>query len=510
MTKRMSKSMVVLVASMALGPWAAQAAASSIHTYDYSTVPTATGFPGTTLGGQDNWVAISPGTTVRNDLDFAPGMSGNNAYHSAADSQSSRLNDANFSYNLVGDHLTLEYTGRINGSAKTAFALGTDTGGNGQIDGEGAADEVGFQFGIQGNKWYVRRADFGDYVYSQPLGLPGNGHTWRLVLQADLAANGGDGSGSMFVQQLGDIGNNPVTYPLMPVPALQDVNLGMLDLAGAAGDPANWDGLYTRIGASNMEDLTVVTDQPAPTIKTVVYTFDGLVGGVWPGTELTDGVSQDGWTNAGGAGLHVTTGSNVYSSGEQAYRSANGDGQAVRADTLSDVEDIVELSFMLRGRNPTGYMMALGLRDSATDETTFQFGFQNNNWFIRESDFGAQHNTPAGLTAATEGYLAVLQIDTSANGGNGSGSLLVQNLSTGPGGPLTPVAGLQNVDLKLLSMDLGSADPSEWDALYIRMAGGGATMDNLMVQFTPVPEPTTVMLAILGAGCLLVFGRRRR
>ena len=147
------------------------AVAPSEFVYDYSTVPNASGFPGIALGGQDHWVALTSGTTARNDLDFAPGMSGNNAYHSGGDSQSSRLNDANFSYDVVGDFLTLEYVGRINGNARTALGLGTDANGNGRIDGEGAiTDEVGFHFGIQGNKWYIRQADFGDYIYSQPLG----------------------------------------------------------------------------------------------------------------------------------------------------------------------------------------------------------------------------------------------------------------------------------------------------------------------------------------------------
>ena len=81
--------------------------------YDYSTVPTASPFPGTAIDGQDNWVDVEGGPTVRNDLDVVPGIDGNDFYDNGL-GIATRVNDQVFSYALTGSQLTMSYVGREN------------------------------------------------------------------------------------------------------------------------------------------------------------------------------------------------------------------------------------------------------------------------------------------------------------------------------------------------------------------------------------------------------------
>jgi hypothetical protein len=241
-----------------------------------------------------------------------------------------------------------------------------------------------------------------------------------------------------------------------------------------------------------------------PGTESLRYTFDGLTGGAWPGTSL---YGQDGWVNLNGSGLTVIANGagNTWSLNESAYRPSGGDGQAVRPHSLDGLPGaIARMAFVCRARNNGSYMMSFGLQDTETGEVAFQFGLQNDQWFIREADYGTQHNVAAGLSSTSLGYLVVLEIDGTANGGDGLGSLSIQNLTDGS--LLSPVAGLQNIPLGILDMDLGASASATWDALYLRMAGGGASMDNLFVE--AMPEPGT--LALLALGGLGLLRRRRR
>ncbi|NQT54269.1 PEP-CTERM sorting domain-containing protein [bacterium] len=239
--------------------------------------------------------------------------------------------------------------------------------------------------------------------------------------------------------------------------------------------------------------------------ETLRYTFDGLTGGGWPGTSL---IGQDGWVHIGNdTGINVISNGagNTWSLNESAYRPNNGDSQMTRPDSIGLHTHVTRMAMTVRARSNGGYMMSLGLRDTETGEVTFQFGLQNNNWFLRPADFGTQVNVAAGLTSTSLGYLVVLEIDQAAAGGDGLGSLFIQNLTDGSA--LSPVAGLQDIALGLLRMDFGAHNPSTWDGLYIRMAGGGSSIDNIFVE-SIVPEPAT--LSLLGLGGLAALRRRRR
>jgi hypothetical protein len=105
----------------------------------------------------------------------------------------------------------------------------------------------------------------------------------------------------------------------------------------------------------------------------------------------------------------------------------------------------------------------------------------------------------------TDWYRIKLDVDLAANGGNGSGSVSVSNLTMGQTN-FYNVIGLQRINLRLLDEPL-VASPSTWNAAGIRVynhaffENTGALIDNIGMT---VPEPT------LGAGaCALVLMRRR-
>ena len=120
---------------------------------------------------------------------------------------------------------------------------------------------MSFTFGFKGDRWYVQEAALGAEFFSENLGFEGGGRTWFMQLEVDLSANGGDGSGSLSVQQLGDTSNNPVSDTLTPVDSLQDINLKLsrMDTEGGNSDPLSWNGIYTATGAGNLDDLTITT-----------------------------------------------------------------------------------------------------------------------------------------------------------------------------------------------------------------------------------------------------------
>ncbi len=225
----------------------------AVYDYDNGNV-TGSPTPGTAIAGQDGWVEITSGQAVRDDLSGWAGLSGLVAYV-GGDSQASRLNDASFDFGIIGNNVILEYTALGSGSGGWTFTLGGDADGDGDIEG----DEVGVQFGHhQTNSvgYYFRQAAMGSNVGS---GVDAGGTAVRrIVAELDLAANGGDGSGTLLVQQLSDSSGNPIEDTLTAYVTNADLKLSRInDLVEA---PANWTGLYTRMYGSAIDNLTVRGD----------------------------------------------------------------------------------------------------------------------------------------------------------------------------------------------------------------------------------------------------------
>jgi hypothetical protein len=97
-----------------------------------------------------------------------------------------------------------------------------------------------------------------------------------------------------------------------------------------------------------------------------------------------------------------------------------------------------------------------------------------------------------------------LEVDTQANGGEGSGRLYYIRWYAGVT-TWEQVPDLEDVNLRLLT---AGADINNADQLFVKISCRLVAMDDLWVE---VPEPVTLSLLALGAcHCLLAIGRRRR
>ena len=123
---------------------------------------------------------------------------------------------------------------------------------------------------------------------------------------------------------------------------------------------------------------------------------------------------------------------------------------------------------------------------------------QNNKWLIVDGA-GGQHFSSAITTSDISVFGDIsLQVDTTANGGDGSGSFFVDGVA---------ILDLQNINLKLTSLT-GYSDPSSFNGMFIS-AGDSGAVGNLTL--TVIPEPSTAILTLLGlAGCVGTRRRRRR
>jgi Lamin Tail Domain len=275
--------------------------AAGSASYDFTTVPNGSAFPGTTLTGQDGWAEPGGGTgvKVRNDLNIVPGFSGNNAYNSAAGVYATRKNNAAFTYAIpaAATTLTLSLAGRINSTAVAAFGPGVDSSNNGSINAANSIGEYGFEFGYLSNTWFIRQAAQGAVTQGPNLGLGPTGHSWYMELRVDLAANAGDGAGSLFVRQLGDTSNNPVNDTLQAVPSLQNVNLGIKRMSANGGNssPSAWNGIITRVGAGNIDALGIAWSGGGGANPPQMLTFTGRLSNEGEQITLRDaaGLVQD-------------------------------------------------------------------------------------------------------------------------------------------------------------------------------------------------------------------------
>jgi hypothetical protein len=241
--------------------WFPATSSETAVSYDFSTA-TGSQNPGTTLAGQDNWTQPAGGAqlTVRNEPTL-PGISGNRGYSSTTTAIASRKNNGSFSYAIPSNatSLRLAITGRIKNNATTSLGPGIDANGNGVISHLDTLGEYGFEFGFSNNAWFIRQAAQGNTATSPNLGFNSSGRVWYMELRVDLTGNGGDGSGSLFVQQLSDTSSNPVVDSLKPVATLQNVNLGLTRMSANGGNsqPFSWNGMFVGIGYGHLDGITI-------------------------------------------------------------------------------------------------------------------------------------------------------------------------------------------------------------------------------------------------------------
>jgi len=126
-------------------------------------------------------------------------------------------------------------------------------------------------------------------------------------------------------------------------------------------------------------------------------------------------------------------------------------------------------------------MFALGSRLTtiAEDRVGPQFGFLGR-FLLRGAAFGKLHY--ANLEpedGKSDWYRLRLQMDFTADDGDGRGAMYVMNLSRGERSfRVQPV--LKDVPLELKRMEMGSGNPATWDSLFIWGAANDCHIDNLM------------------------------
>jgi len=228
----------------------------------------------------------------------------------------------------------------------------------------------------------------------------------------------------------------------------------------------------------------------------ITYDFDSLT----PDETI---VGQDGWVAAFG-NTNAAKYLMVVEGTTQDWISDQGllvtpldrDCMIQRADVIADASDLIEMSYTLPGL--TAGFVSVAPMDTDNVVLPFRFGLNYDKWFIRQGD-GTLLEAAAGLNG-TDGYRLVLAIDLAANEGEGEGSLSIQNLTTS--GSLTPVTGLQDVNLKIPT----TSSPSDWDGLFIRLTLAGTGLDS--ISYT-IPEPSTLLL-LIAMSVLCLGGRLRR
>lgn len=299
-----------LVASAIFALTMGGAASADTFVYDYDNGSVTGSAAGTNLAGQDGWVSLSGTPKVRNDI-VGGGLGGNSSWGGGGtlSTQASRVNNPNWGYAINGPNIQLSMIVRADESTANdtvaTFALGIDANKNGSIQG-GGTDETAFQFGFRFAAFTMRGADFGTETNGATV-VSGTEY-WKLVLDVDLDANGGDGSGSLSAQYLGDTNGSfdaGKSTTLDPVATHQNVNLQISNM-GANTDYTKWNGIYVRNQYNSFVDnLTISGDVVLPT--TVFNGGDMLTAGSWtnglPVAPFTGTSAQNGTFNDGGAGV---------------------------------------------------------------------------------------------------------------------------------------------------------------------------------------------------------------
>jgi hypothetical protein len=222
------------------------------------------GWPGTVLQGQDNWVHAGITQNATSVLAGVPGD--NDLYVSSMNRQMlSRTNDANWSYAIPADAyaLDIEYDVRI-GNGGGGWWRSTEVGSR---EGGTTAFLLGWDGYNSANRWRLRGTGVGTDHYGTQ-NVASSGSEFRHVrMHLDLLANGGEGAATVYTGPSG----GPATLPTGITNAPLALKSAGLD------DVENWDGLWLDVQFGAQLDNIAITAFTVPEPSTFALAAFGLL-----------------------------------------------------------------------------------------------------------------------------------------------------------------------------------------------------------------------------------------
>lgn len=223
--------------------------ASAQFVYDFNNLNGSDPHPFTLLDGQDNWTEETFNANNRCGVTATLSHDGTQSLRFQESGpgygcDASRINDAAW---LFVPYQGTEQTAMFQCDMQVgfwggSFGLGHDTNSDGLVRGSQPGERgVRIHIGTQVNQQLrLYRADqtFAQASLASAGGI-GGGNWVRLRVVMDFTANGGTGSGSVFVQNLSQGATS-----FLAVPGLQDVDLALDQNATDASNPTLWDALW--------------------------------------------------------------------------------------------------------------------------------------------------------------------------------------------------------------------------------------------------------------------------
>ncbi|MCR9247431.1 MAG: hypothetical protein NXI31_20565 [bacterium] len=231
--------------------------ASAQFVYDFNRLAGSNQHPYTLLDGQDNWseqtfnAANRCGVTASLSHDGTPALRFQESGPGYG-CDASRINDTSWLYPPFSGNernASFQVDMRV-GFWGGSFGLAHDTNGDTIVRGNQAGElGVRFTLGTQSNVQLRLYAADQTFVRVPLGGLGIGGGNWiRVRVVMDLAAGGGVGAGSVFVQNL-----TTGAPGFTAVPGLQDVPLALDPTATDATNPSLWDAVWLHFEGATYE-----------------------------------------------------------------------------------------------------------------------------------------------------------------------------------------------------------------------------------------------------------------